>query len=85
MGNLLSFEIMSTNPDPIHHYERKQQSLSSILMKPLELPIWKTKVKASFRISDVIKIIEILGEQDEPELREDIVHLHGVLQMTCAK
>ena len=45
----------------------------------------ETQVKASLRTVNTLQIIETLGEQDRPELKDDRVHVHGVLQSTCAK
>ena len=90
MGNLLSFESATTSACPNHHSHssiaRKTTTpVPDFNGKPLEWPIWKTKVKASFRTSNTIHIIETPGEQDKPELNEDRVCVHGVLQMSCAK
>ena len=83
MGNSLSCESYPTVPQPSKR--GKHTMVPDFNGTPTDLPVWKTQVKASFRTSNTMSIIETPGEQDKPELSDDRTYVFGVLQMTCAK
>ena len=83
MGNYLSYESNPTVPQ--HSKRGKHMTVPDFNGTPTDWPVWKTQVKASFRTSNTMSIIETPGEQDKPELSDDRTYVFGVFQMTCAK